>query len=166
MTPRRTIDLFAGPYRCIDCGLPKAHGDMRYVNRTSPTGQCHECRTAYRKRKYAEDPERAKAYAREWKERNRDRIPHYSRRYRHGIEPEDFTRLLEAQNGRCAICAVQTDDLRVDHCHSRKMIRGLLCDRCNRGIGFFDDDPDVLRVAAEYVEREGVMPHAPRSKSC
>jgi hypothetical protein len=45
-------------------------------------------------------------------------------------------------------------------CHTRKVIRGLLCDRCNRGIGFFDDNHATLTAAVEYVQREGVMPHA------
>jgi hypothetical protein len=71
----------------------------------------------------------------------------------------DYDRLLAEQNGRCAICRT-TDTGRksdkyfhVDHDHATGVVRGLLCIRCNPGVGYFRDSPDLLRAAAEYVER-------------
>lgn len=43
--------------------------------------------------------------------------------------------------------------LAVDHDHETGCLRGLLCEGCNRGIGLLRDDPDLLRRAADYIER-------------
>jgi hypothetical protein len=42
----------------------------------------------------------------------------------------------------------------VDHCHRTHRIRGLLCSRCNTGIGKFNDDPGLLMRAAKYLSKE------------
>jgi len=78
----------------------------------------------------------------------------------HGIREEDYRDLLSKQDGRCAICGadrpgVDTNSSRVhlyvDHDHSTGEIRGLLCSRCNFGIGYFRDDPGLLLKATEYL---------------
>ncbi len=54
----------------------------------------------------------------------------------------------------CDIC--KRDDagtLHVEHCHTTRTFRGLVCEACNHGIGKFYDDPDRLRAAADYLER-------------
>lgn len=75
----------------------------------------------------------------------------------YGYQRGDYDRLLSEQGGRCAICG--TDDpgpgrrnFDVDHCHDRDQIRQLLCHRCNKGLGGFNDDPETIRKAAEYIE--------------
>lgn len=77
---------------------------------------------------------------------------------RYGITPEDYDRMLEEQGGGCAICGNAANLwrpgclLHVDHCHETGVVRGLLCDRCNMGVGYFNDDSVLLRLAAEYLE--------------
>ena len=41
----------------------------------------------------------------------------------------------------------------VDHCHATGKVRGLLCHPCNAGLGFYRDDPRLMREAAAYIER-------------
>lgn len=50
----------------------------------------------------------------------------------------------------CTICGDEAD-LVVDHCHSTNKVRGLLCNRCNKGLGLFRDDPDLLEFARIYL---------------
>jgi len=71
-----------------------------------------------------------------------------------------FDNLLKKQGGACAICGkisgwkANGGNLVVDHCHKSKNVRGLLCPSCNRGLGQFEDNPDFLKKAVWYVNRE------------
>ncbi|WDH80177.1 endonuclease domain-containing protein [Microbacterium esteraromaticum] len=42
--------------------------------------------------------------------------------------------------------------LALDHDHATGAWRGVLCQRCNQAIGMFRDNPQLLRLAADYVE--------------
>jgi hypothetical protein len=54
---------------------------------------------------------------------------------------------------KCEICKETDDiDLCLDHDHQTKLLRGRLCQKCNRGLGSFRDDPKLLREAAFYLE--------------
>lgn len=85
----------------------------------------------------------------------------YKRLYHYGLTEEQYQALLRAQKERCAICGTdkqfrrQEDNRRlaVDHCHTTGKIRGLLCASCNRGLGYFADNPVFLRAAAKYLDK-------------
>jgi hypothetical protein len=72
-----------------------------------------------------------------------------------GITIEDFDALLERQNGKCAICEVPHDlvkyGLRVDHDHKTGKVRSLLCDTCNKGLGYFKDSSTLIQKAIDYL---------------
>ena len=72
----------------------------------------------------------------------------------YGLSRDDYDALLARQGGVCAICGKKPGRRRlgVDHCHACKRIRGLLCTRCNPGLGQFDDDPRRLLMAIAYLE--------------
>jgi hypothetical protein len=72
----------------------------------------------------------------------------------YGITQEEYNALLENQNELCAICKSLPIDLNlnVDHNHNTGQVRGLLCEKCNKGIGLFLENPETLRLAAIYLE--------------
>src|SRR5690242_1736563 len=100
-----------------------------------------------------------------WQTKNRDRHIAYRRAVRlpsddpdtrharhikrlYGLSPDQYREMLEAQGHVCAICGgSDTPRLSVDHCHQTERVRGLLCRRCNTGLGFFYDDPDLMSRA-------------------
>jgi len=76
---------------------------------------------------------------------------------RYGITPSDWQTLFEAQGECCAICKSKDakgnhGTFHIDHCHTTGNIRGLLCDTCNRGLGLFYDNKELLLAAIEYLE--------------
>lgn len=89
----------------------------------------------------------------------------YNRRYKllytFGISVEQYDALLEAQEGKCAVCrepeiVVRRDRggqrLVVDHCHSTGKIRGLLCTKCNSALGNMHDSTELLKKLLNYLE--------------
>lgn len=59
----------------------------------------------------------------------------------------------------CDICEEQNtrrnDVIAFDHCHQNGHFRGWLCDRCNTTLGQAQDNPELLRKMADYLERTG-----------
>lgn len=75
-------------------------------------------------------------------------------RVKYGLSWEEYQDMFERQNGVCAICEKTEEGrmLSVDHKHDETgKVRGLLCGSCNRALGLFKDDPELLQRAKEYV---------------
>lgn len=78
----------------------------------------------------------------------------------YGITLADYRAMYAEQEGKCAICSTHCPDhgksgLVVDHCHKKGHIRKLLCHHCNKGIGQFKDDVQLLQKAIEYLKERG-----------
>jgi hypothetical protein len=96
-----------------------------------------------------------KAYYRKHPENNRN----WSLQRKFKITLEDYKQINRDQNSRCAICRKpeKNQGLAVDHCHKTGLVRGLLCGACNKGLGYFRDNPKTLRKAALYVKNPRVL---------
>jgi hypothetical protein len=75
----------------------------------------------------------------------------YNLHAKYGISLDDYLAMYLAQGGLCLICNKKTD-LCVDHCHSTNKVRGLLCDKCNQGIGCLNHDIAQLENAIRYLK--------------
>jgi hypothetical protein len=83
-------------------------------------------------------------------------------RQEYGMSQEEYLDMLKQQENRCAICNIPLvgknkakDAPAVDHCHTSTAIRGILCTACNKGLGFFRDNPEFLLNAANYLTQTG-----------
>jgi hypothetical protein len=86
--------------------------------------------------------------------RRTGRHRNYHNKHRYGMSESDYEQWLARQGGGCAICGrTCRRRLAVDHCHASGNVRGLLCIKCNLGLGLYDDDTDRLRAAIAYLER-------------
>lgn len=76
---------------------------------------------------------------------------------KYGLTIEQYNAMFESQNGQCKICGKKFDNKmgsgNVDHCHKTGKVRGLLCNGCNVGLGFFKDNIENLKSAAEYLTK-------------
>ena len=84
---------------------------------------------------------------------------YYKRQY--GITDAELAQMKQEQDNKCFLCGSEgflmdknkhVEKLAVDHCHETGKVRKLLCHNCNRALGLFKDNPDVIRKAADYVE--------------
>ena len=158
--------------RCKKCGLAKPLKDFP-DDRNRPDRKfpyCLECHRQYQAARIAaEGPEeraarKALERARYWEWRKADlegsgaiiRAKAQLRRY--GLTPDDYSAMLDAQGGTCALAhcdQTPTDDrhgrLHVDHDHVTGAIRGLVCFAHNAMLGHAKDDATALADGIAYL---------------
>lgn len=132
------------------------------------TYQCKQCRNIRTNEYYTKYPEKRKQLNDRQKENRKkfynsergiesSRKAHLKRMY--GISLEEYNELSERQNHKCAICNekeiyYRNKVLCVDHCHTTGKIRGLLCNTCNRVLGMFKENKEILLNAIKYLEKD------------
>ncbi len=130
--------------------------------------------SAAAKRRYEDPGERAKLAEvrsrkqpkapgqsqRDWRAKNPDKMARYhlTRRLKsaYGMTLDEYEVLVRIQGGRCAICGQPNQGGRrlvVDHDHVKGNRRGLLCGKCNFGLGQFNDSIELLAKAIAYLGR-------------
>lgn len=71
----------------------------------------------------------------------------------YGLDAAEYEAMM---GGSCAICGAKASDtfkLHVDHCHESGRVRGVLCNKCNQGLGLFNDSGALLLAAMEYLKK-------------
>lgn len=128
---------------CTKCGVSKPITEF-YRDKQKATGyrpDCKKCNT-----------EQCVARAKQ----NRERVNFNNLKHTTGVDRKLYESLLDEQKGVCAICGKPNPSpdrkLSVDHCHDTLYIRGLLCTKCNFGLGYFDDDEELMKKAIIYLK--------------
>jgi hypothetical protein len=155
--------------RCSACKLVKLlkefPPDCRYKDGCGT--KCRSCARAVQEAYYAKYPEKEAArrlanarHGSAWYRRNRSAQVKRMKWYRilkmYGITEGQYDEMLKAQNFGCAICQSigpgrNDGHFAIDHDHETGIVRGLLCQKCNCGIGFFDDDINRMERAIAYM---------------
>ena len=159
--------------KCKVCGLEKE--ECEFSNGKTPSGKiallntCKDCRSKERKEKRTSNPDEQRKkdretyqktkvhrinYAREYRKKYPERTRETNLKYKYGITSEIFYKKLEEQENKCAICGKDMEDYGkifcVDHNHETNHVRGLVCDPCNYGLGFYEKHKDKYE---EYLKR-------------
>ena len=172
-TNRQGIILDAFVFNCKGC-KKEITINKYYVLRS--TGYCRYCFT---QRKNISDESHIKENGHELNHKQKSicagcgvsysvgpRVKHCSKcRYlikKYGITLRDYNYMFAKQRGVCSICKKQETSIRhknnlgqlyVDHCHKTGQVRGLLCSRCNFGIGSLQDNEAFLWAAIIYLKK-------------
>jgi Recombination endonuclease VII len=149
---------------CYKCRQRKTLDEMVYEHERT-RNLCKECKNKNRRAAMAANPELRAADQERSKSRRVKlhstgitlaRMDELKKKY--GLTPEEFQAMYDAQNGCCKICKEPLSAGKggsvVDHCHTTERVRGLLCNGCNSGIGWFREDIDRLYAAIDYLAKD------------
>lgn len=141
---RSILALFpASTRQCSGCSRDLAMAAFARCakNKDGLHSHCRECRSATKKAHYVKNAAELAA-------------KHRQRTY--GLDKASFASLVERQQNCCAICSRDMGNKHnrhIDHDHATGRVRELLCSRCNRMLGHVDDNPQLLRTMAAYIEK-------------
>lgn len=150
---------------CKKCKIEKEFKEFSKRNSSKDgfRGSCKICRSKIAKNRYDRIPEIIKKKRQEYYQKNKEEFFHKTRKQhlkkKFNITIEDYKNLLDNQSNKCAICESNSaknklnKNFSVDHCHRSGKIRGLLCNKCNAGIGYFEDNVHFLKNAIKYLEK-------------
>lgn len=138
---------------------------MTKVNTAPRLGKCLDCAVEFEHPgRRGEIPKRCPYHQGEWHRHRWRREPKDRRstaqrkmnlKFRYNLTIEQWDEMFAKQGSVCAICKSDTPNggngWSTDHCHATGKVRGVLCVKCNRGLGCYNDNPELLRDAAAYL---------------
>ena len=147
--------IIDGKKECTKCHQLKFIEEFSRSTKTNSGfgGQCKECKNSYQRQLFGNSEVRRK--------RRSYQSTKYMQKRKYGLSPEDVAILIQSQNSCCAICNIYLDRSEaikvphIDHCHTKGHVRGILCSRCNAGLGSFRDNIDFLLSAITYLQEKG-----------
>ena len=130
---------------CPKCGIKKERSEF-HKDKTRNDGLAGFCKPCLLQK------------TQKWRDENPDELKQSQRRTRrkreYGISREDYDHMLVSQNNECAICNNPIGyEAAVDHDHETGVVRGLLCNTCNTGLGMFKDNIEFLKSAIAYLTK-------------
>lgn len=158
--------------KCTVCKLNKSTKEFCFDKRMKLklSSKCKTCNydklKLWRAKNRAKVTENNRLYKKRHPEKTREQKLKDSKKYyrktgwknrilkRYGLDHTAFESMKLEQKNRCAICNKEEVELHIDHCHKTGKIRGLLCQKCNTGIGLLGDDLLILNKAVKYLNEK------------
>lgn len=145
--------------RCRICRqvLPITEFRWEHKSKNIRKGACGPCENARMRADRLVNGDQRRKQGRESYARRADRVYRNGLARRYSLSPAGVEKVVSAPG--CLICSEKPEDrkLVVDHCHVGEIARGVLCPNCNAGLGQFKDSPQLLRLAAAYLEQPSDM---------
>ena len=145
---------------CSKCSIEKPVSEYSKETRSKDgfLRICKVCRNSYHKIWYDKNKDKLRRYSKKRYIKNKQYHYEYRIKKTFDISIEEYNEMFSKQNGECAICGIHQKDLNrrlaIDHCHTTNKIRGLLCGKCNCGIGNLEDNIELLKKAIKYLSYE------------
>jgi len=114
--------------------------------------------------------EKSIAYAKAYRKANKEKLSSNNKKYylkvKYGITLKEKNFILKKQNNKCKICKItihknkklKNNTACIDHCHTTNKLRGILCSMCNKGLGHFKDNTEILTNAIDYLKEAETLP--------
>jgi Recombination endonuclease VII len=167
--------IIDGKIKCNKCGEDKLLSQYTPYRAQKGSGACNQCRVGLNReerkkaprdrskvnaaaKKYNEaNREKVLANALKWRQGNKDKTRAHRYKSEYGVTLVEYEQLLRQQGGNCACCGCSGNPdgkrMAIDHCHQTGKIRGILCRKCNAGIGMLGDNIEGLLQAINYLRR-------------
>jgi hypothetical protein len=151
------MDTIITSKRCSTCRQEKPLAEFEIDKRRMKDGRgsrCHACCVLRRKDWRKNNREKARDQARKHQKTYNTNHPGRRLKHKYNLTLEEYEQLMEKHNRRCAICGKEDRGIRlcIDHDHKTGEIRGLLCRKCNLGLGYFMDNAEALTNAIKYLQ--------------
>lgn len=154
---------------CSGCKEKKSFSDF-WKNKNRKDGYCNECKKCLTKRQQEpQNKKRKQKYTKEYQKRPKvkerlrklSKKPKYKEtvkkgqlRRKFGLTLDEYYKMIQQQKGLCIIC--KFPEIVVDHNHKTNKVRGLICQRCNKILGFAQDDINLLQGCINYLKDNNV----------
>jgi len=129
--------------KCTKCGIEKPLSEFN-IDRRRKDGKYGKCKPCHI------------LVSREWQNNNPEKVKNARWLREFGVSFSFIENLKNKQKNCCAICKMELNTkikAHIDHNHATGKVRGILCQKCNQGLGLFNDSIDVLKSALKYLQK-------------
>lgn len=143
---------------CNKCGIGKTSQDFYQRSSGSLYRQCKTCHDLATTSWAKQNPDKMREIQKSYKKRNPEHYANHHLIKKYGITLEDKKTMFSNQGGVCDVCNhvfIDLSDAHVDHNHTTKKVRGLLCHQCNVALGLLKEDKIRIDGLRYYLAKHG-----------